>query len=130
MRTHAYKATAWLLIAILAIVAGVGEALHWIPGCGHGVPVGNRIVLLGIALPGAEAPTDGLPHVDRQGQSIPVYDEDQCAICSAVASRFSKSAPVQLILAMPLVHELPALVFYEADSEAPRSFQIRAPPTL
>ena len=66
------KPIAWLLIATLAIVAGTGEGLHWIPGCGHGVVVGNLVLLIGIDVPDVPRSADGLPGVEpRQGEDIP-----------------------------------------------------------
>jgi len=121
----------WLLIATLAIVAGVCEGVHFIPGCGHGVQIGDMVLLLGISLPDGEAPTDGQSHVEYpDGPDIPVYDEDLCAICSAVGQTYSSVGPVQLVLAMPLVDELSAVVPAHLDVEPRRPFQARAPPLV
>jgi len=130
MQTHARKVTAWLVFVTFLIVAGVGEWLHCVPGCGHGIRVGNGFLWLGLPLPDVQTPTDGQPRVDRQGRSLPVYDEDQCAICSVLAKSFSKTGPVQLVLVTPLVLDLPPVASCDVCSEAPHSFQARAPPIL
>jgi hypothetical protein len=126
-----HKPIAWILIAILAIVTGVGEGLHCIPGCGHGVEVGNRILLLGISLPEHKQSTDGRPGFERpDGQDIPVYDEDLCGICSAIGQSCTSADCVQFVLVMPLVHDLPAVVLCNAPAAAVRFFQARAPPLV
>jgi len=125
------KPIAWLLIVTLATVAGVGEGLHYIPGCGHGVQVGNRILLLGISVPWDHWMTDDRPRVERpEGQDIPIYDEDQCAICSAVGQSCTSANSAPFVLVMPLVHDLPAVVPRDAPVTAARPFQARAPPLV
>ena len=131
MYPHVQRSVACLLIVMLAIVAGVGEGLHFVPGCGHGVRVGDMVLLLGISLPEGQQPSDGRPHVERpEGQDIPIYDEDQCAICSAVGQSCISADSAQFILVMPLVHDLPAVVLRDARAATARLFQARAPPLV
>ena len=124
-----YKPIAWFLIATLAIVAGVGEGLHWIPGCGHGVEVGNSILLLGISAPEDTSPADGRSHVERPAdRDIPICDEDLCSICSAVARDCTSADGVQFVFVMPFVHEVSAVAPCDAPTATARLFQSRAPP--
>ncbi len=126
-----YKPIAWLLIAGLAIVAAVGEGLHLIPGCGHGVEVGNGVLLLGISLPEDQQPSDGRPLVKRpDAQDIPIYDEDLCAICSVVGQSRTCGDCARIMLVIPLVHDLPRVVLGNAPTPTPRLFSIRAPPLV
>ena len=123
------KPIAWFLIASMAMVAGLGEGLHYIPGCGHGPPAGNRFFLLGINSSAASHPTDDGQHLERpQSADIPIYDENQCAICSAVGQRSIKADFFQFISVTPLVHDLPAVVLHDAPAATVFSFQARAPP--
>lgn len=79
------KPTTLLLLATLMLVAGGGEALHSLPGCGHGVWVGDRVILLGISSTGPARTDDGKTHVDRPAdQEIPILDPAECVICSVV----------------------------------------------
>jgi hypothetical protein len=129
MLRRRHKPIAWLLIATLAIVAGVNEGLHFLPGFGHAVEDGNRVLLLGVGSPGAQRSTDSRVRVERpDGPSIPIYDEDQCAICSVVGQSSMSSDSPQLFLVMPLVHDLPALALCGAPASTGHSFRARAPP--
>lgn len=123
------KSIAWVLVATLALVAGIGDGLHLIPGCGHGVPVGDRTLLLGISVPWDHRTTDDRPHVERpEGQDIPIYDEDQCAICSVVGQSCTSGDSAPLVLVMPLACDLPAVVLCDAPVATAHPFQARAPP--
>jgi len=131
MLSGIHKSIAWLLIATLAVVAGAGEGLHWIPGSGHGVEVGNQIFLLGISLPEHRQPIHGWSRVERpEGQNIPINDEDLCAICSMVGQSCTSADSVQFVLLVPVVHDLRPVVLCDAPAATPRLFQIRAPPLV
>jgi len=125
------RATACILIILLAIVSGVGEGLHWIPGCGHGVPIGNTVMWLGISVPDTRGPADDRPHVGRpQDQDIPVYSEDQCAICSAVGQNCTSVDSAPLPLVVPLVQDLPPVAVCVLPATTIRPSQARAPPLV
>ncbi len=131
MPLAARRPIACILIASLAVSSGVGEGLHWIPGCGHGIPVGNTVLLLGVGMPDAQRPADGRPHVERpQGRDVPVYDEDQCAICSVVGQSCTSADSVQFVLVVPLVDDLPPIVLGDAPATIAHPFQARAPPLV
>ncbi|MBN2577793.1 MAG: hypothetical protein JXB10_02290 [Pirellulales bacterium] len=129
MSPNLKKTVAWILIVLLAIIAGVSEGLHWIPGCGHGVFVGDQILLLGIEAPDAHWPADARIRVERpRSKSIPFYDEDECAICSAVGHVFKSADSVPMTMAAPLVDNLPLFTFCLLPGTRGYSFQARAPP--
>lgn len=127
----------WLLIALIAIVGGMGEGLHSLPGCGHALRVGNRTVLLGVELPEsrrvagraevAEGPRAHGPHDEPD---IPVYDEDLCPICSSVGKVYFSTNGVQFVLTIPLI-QLPPVTFHrDVNNTRGRLFQARAPPVV
>ncbi|MBN1855196.1 MAG: hypothetical protein JW829_20865 [Pirellulales bacterium] len=123
------KLTAWSLIAVLAIIAGFGEALHSFPGCGHGVQIGDSIVLLGIRLPDQLGFIDEGSRLEQpNGREIPVYDEAECPICSVVCKTYTAAHVAHLVLVMPLVHDLPADFFRNVPDAALHLFEARAPP--
>lgn len=125
------KFVAYVLIALLAIISGIGEGLHWIPGCGHGVAIGDAVLLLGISVPDVPRPDDGRTCIgDREGPRIPVYDEDQCAICSAVGQNCTSVDSPPAILVLQLMQELAPVVHTIAPAIPARSFQARDPPLI
>ena len=112
-------------------MAGVGEGLHYIPGCGHGIEIGNRVLLLGLSLPEGRQSLVDRPLVERpNGRDIPIYDEDLCAICSAIGMRFASVHSFQIVQVMPFVYDLPAAVSRDAFAATVRLFQARAPPLV
>ena len=128
-----YRPVAWLLITTLLIVTGGGEALHFIPGYGHGVQFGDIVVVLGINTHQEcdDQTADGQRHLKRpDGDGIPVYGGDQCAICSVVGQSCTSTEHTQFVLVMPLVHDLPAVVSSDTIAAAARLFQARAPPLV
>jgi hypothetical protein len=125
------KLITWLCIATLSLVAVVGEGLHCIPGCGHGTEVGERVLLLGISLPEPKQPGDDRPGVEcPEGQGIPIYDEDECAICSAVGQSCRSADCPEFVFVMPFVDVLPAVVLCDVPAATVRLFQVRAPPRV
>jgi len=133
MFTTLRRPIASLLIATLAIVACVGEGLHCLPGCGHGVQVGDGVLLLGTcthgchhATPPSEHPAADRPHAG----DLPMYDEAECAICSAVGQKGTSDDAAEAVMVVPLVHDVPAIVLGDAPVAAAHSFQARAPPVV
>jgi len=132
------KLVAWLLIVLLALVAGVGEGLHALPGCGHAVRVGQVTVLLGVSFPDCQlavdnrSPTDegSAAHRPDEGPDIPVYDEDQCPICSTVGKACTATDAPQFTLAVPLVQCSAVVISEDVYGARGRLFQARAPPLV
>ena len=125
------KHVSWTLITLLAVMTGVGEGLHYVPGCGHGAPVGDGTLFLGIELQPPRVAFDCPEQAERSdGPGIPIYDEDQCAICSFVGQGATKGKYVQFVLAVPFMHELPATATYSLPALVAHCFHARAPPLI
>ena len=119
----------WSLLASLVASAGIGEGLHFIPGCGHGITEGNRVLLLGISAASHRHVHDDIPRAHRaDGHGVPVYDEDQCAICSVVGQAGTPDGPDGLAPALPLIADLTEFSLVSAILVTARCFQPRAPP--
>lgn len=123
------RTAAWSLAALLTLIAGLGEGLHWLPGMGHGLLVGDRVLLLGetprdpLGGLGSRACCTGVPSDD----SLPVLDEDDCPICQILGLSFESGAPaalpaVDLLAAYSRAAPAPALPL------APAVYQPRGPP--
>lgn len=138
MFSKVQRLVAWLLIAVLALVAGMGEGLHALPGCGHAVRVRQVTVLLGVSFPDSQvtvderSPTEGgsTAHRPYESPDIPIYDEDLCPICSTVGQTYAASDAPQFALAMPLLDRSAAVISDDVSSARGRLFQARAPPLV
>jgi hypothetical protein len=125
------KVICWLCIALLAILMGIGApALHSLPGCGHGIQVGNRIILLGICLARVQSGAQAGQQFERGTQDIPIYDDNECVICSTVGHNFAPAHSPQFAQVIPLVHKLPTAVHRAWREVAAYSFHARAPPLV
>ncbi len=129
MAAPLHKPVALLLTVALAIIAGVGEGLHWIPGSGHAVVEGNRMLVLGYWLPERPADDDGRAEVNRpDGPSIPICDEDQCAVCSLLAKHGSDDTASTPPLVAPMLGLVYPAVPCRGWAAAVLASQSRAPP--
>ena len=123
------KSVTLVLIALLAVISGVGEGLHLIPGCGHGVAVGDRVLLLGIDRPDVPPSDNGHSQVGLpQGVRIPVFAEEQCVVCSAISQNCTLSDAPPVVLVQHLVQEVPLPSLADTSINLAHSFQARAPP--
>jgi hypothetical protein len=121
--------TARLLVVLLPIVFAGADALHWVPGCGHGAEVGGHVFWLGIS---PEKPTDSRGDQQQSaqgaGQELLVYDEAECSICSAAGEDGTQDGAPSALLSVHLVHILPESARCDAVAQAPRLTLPRAPP--
>lgn len=125
-----YRLAAWLLIALLAIVAGVREGLHLIPGLGHGIIVGDQVLLLGEEHEGPwvdSAPRCGCL-VAPVRDTLLVLDEDDCPICNLLGMKLAPGA-TGLMLLLELQTEKTPFAFVHAEAFVPAAYQARGPPT-
>jgi hypothetical protein len=123
-------AVTWGLVAVLAASWGAGEALHYLPGCGHIVRLPGGTLYYG--LPSPERPhgprKPAWRATGRTDLQSKLRDAHGCAICKKRCSPSCAVKTVVVALAPPLGQEL-AL----QDSSTPRpcvatGFQARAPP--
>jgi len=127
------KLVAWSLIIALAIISGAGEGLHCIPGCGHSIDVGGRVLFVGMDLTGYGY-SYSTPNGDRlcvarsEDYGVPTWDEDDCPICSLLGQYSTSAGFVQFVLVVPFAHDLPLEAVCTAPSPTSRLCQARAPP--
>ena len=130
MRIPARAKLTWLLAAVLTVISGAGEGLHLLPGCGHAVEIPGGLLYLGIDRPaeplssGDGSPTCGSP----EGDSPPILDEDECAICSVCAKSPSHAGVVQFAFVLPVAQSLPEVAPGDIYIRTAESFDARAPP--
>lgn len=121
----------WSLAALLALVAGMGEGLHLLPGCGHGTEVGGVVLWVGCFSSDNSSPTndhDG-PGVTVPGKPAPpIQGEEACTICSKLGKHFTPPSPIAVGIAARLQSELPVVVLRDVPVETAGAIQARAPP--
>ena len=130
MRFSSRAATTWFLAGLFGVVAGMGEGLHLIPGCGHAVELPHGYLFVGLAKPKSTArPDDPSPAVGRpQGGSPSCYDEGDCPICRLSGQGKVIAAGVSFPLVLPIADHLPAIALQASPARAPQPFDARAPP--
>lgn len=121
------RTVASLLVALLAVIAGLGEGLHLLPGLGHGVIVGDHLLLLGIESPCCQGRASGPAFFSdgHHGQSVPILDEDDCPVCQLLVASF---APTDAIAAADVVAEHCLGAPVATVLIAPAIYNARAPP--
>jgi len=130
MRSSTQATTIWLLIALFAVLSGIGEGLHFVPGSGHAVELPNGLYYLGLAKPQrGRSPGDGTSGVGRQEHDSPlVLDEDECAICGHLSKEQSRAKAVNFQLALPIRQDVPQIASLPVDAQPLQPFHARAPP--
>jgi len=130
MRFPTRATISWLLAGLLALVAGVGEGWHLIPGCGHAVEMPGGYVLVGVATPRSICcPDAGSPGVRRpQGDSVPCYDEDECPTCRLCSQGKLRAEVAGFCPALAVLHAVPATPPETSQARTRQPFDARAPP--
>jgi hypothetical protein len=116
---------------MLGLVAGTGEGLHLIPGCGHGVEVGSVVLWVGGCSFENSRPTNDNdePGVRVPGKPAPpIQTEEACAICSKLGKHFTLSSPIGIGFIARLQSEVPVVVLRDVPVETAGMIQARAPP--
>jgi hypothetical protein len=130
MRIPARAKLTWLLATVLTVMAGAGEGLHLLPGCGHAVEIPGGLLYLGIDAP--EEPLssrDGNPTCGSpEGDSPLILDEDECAICSVCAQSQSRAKAVQFVFVLLVAQSVPEVAPGDIYIRTAESFDARAPP--
>jgi hypothetical protein len=125
----ARQGIAWALLASLTVAAGGGEGLHFIPGCGHAVEAGDRVLLIGIEAADRPASGDPRPRAARpRGNGVPVHDEGSCSICSFVGKCGTPDGADDGTPSLPALDRSPEPSRPTAILIAARSHRPRAPP--
>ncbi|MBM4095005.1 MAG: hypothetical protein FJ276_37180 [Planctomycetes bacterium] len=130
MPSKVCRAISWICLVLLAMVAGLGApALHAIPGCGHGVVIGDRILVLGMRLPGYGCgKADSLQLERSRGPGIPLLDESDCFICAAAGKTCPSAFTPLFTLVMPRLHDVTGARWCERAVGTAHCFRSRAPP--
>jgi hypothetical protein len=122
----------WCYILAFAAISGLGEGLHFLPGCGHAVPAGHTDVWMGAVSPGMTlGASDGVTRVER-----PLRDRslgpatDQCPICQHFSFASSVVTAVAFVAVAAVAQAVAALDCPQPLSATAGSFQARAPPQV
>ncbi len=120
---------AWLLVALLTIVSGFRDGLHLIPGLGHEVMLGERVLLLGAkrADPFGESFSADRCLAASNSESAAVLDESECPICHVLGMKLAAAASGTLLPAEPQAAP-PRAAVVEFDAFLHTVYQARAPP--
>jgi len=82
-------------------------------------------------VPKAQLPAERQSCAKRpEGPDIPIYGEDECAICAVTGQHSAPTDSAQLFLALPLKPAALRVVLCDVDSEMAHPFQARAPPLV
>jgi hypothetical protein len=120
---------AWSLAAIFLAVSAGGDALHYLPGCGHALELPGGYLFLGLSIdrssPGGQKPGGlGQP----QGTPLPLRDASTCAICDFVAHNPSSATAVTAVPALELLGDLALPARIDVDVAKFLPTQARGPP--
>lgn len=121
----------WCLAALLGLVAGMGEGLHLIPGCGHGIEVGNVVLWVGCFGVDNSRPTKDCdePGVTVPGKPAPpIQSEEACPICSKLGEHFTLSSPIPVGSVARFQSGVLVVVLCGVPVETTGVTQARAPP--
>lgn len=120
----------WFCLLSFAAISGLGEGLHFLPGCGHPVSAGNGYLWIGRLDPGMRlGPGDGATRVERPNDNrSPVSTGEQCPICQHFSFASSAATGVVFVAVSLLTQAMPAPVCPQPPPTMAQSFQARAPP--
>ena len=129
MSTRACRTLIWLLIAQLALISGLGEGLHLLPGCGHYAKSPAGCLWLG----GPRSSTTGSDGPVRACRSQPPHAPpslllNECPICSLLAETQRPSQGIAFLAAPETVAITPLAQAPLSSLDASRAFRARAPP--
>jgi len=122
--------TTWVLAALFAAAAGVGEGWHFVPGNGHLVELPGGYLFVGITppqgIPGGSG--CGLALDNGQRESFPCENEGDCPVCRLSGQGQWRAETLSFVGATPLVQGLPPAAFSAFCEPILPPFQARAPP--
>jgi hypothetical protein len=119
----------WFYVALFAALSGVGEGLHFLPGCGHAVAAGQRYLWMGATEPGTVLGLgDGVTRLQCPKRDHPPILAEQCPICQHFSFASSAAARVAFVAVSALVQDLSVPICPAPRPTTVASFQARAPP--
>jgi hypothetical protein len=120
----------WALAACYAAISLAGPGLHFVPGSGHAVTIGGKLLYFGVPTPKSASTTEG--HgltAGRPGcESLPIRNSSWCPICKHSFRSPCLAAAVIFVPALPLVQTVAVVRDCEPDVRCDSVFQARAPP--
>jgi hypothetical protein len=130
-----HRSAAWLLVALVAIVGGVGEGLHLIPGLGHGIIVGNQVLVHGEGLADFGGAQSGSCSESRPPccgepdglEGVVLLDEDDCPICQILSKTFAPGDGAPAVSLAVCAEQLTAEGI-GVEAAPPAIYQARVPP--
>lgn len=122
----------WFCVLSFAAISGLGEALHFLPGCGHAVSAGSGYLWMGKLDAGMRlCRSDGVTRVERPNPNrSPVPTAEQCPICQHFSFASSGVTCVVFVAVSMLAQALPAPDCLQPLPPTAQSFQARAPPQV
>ncbi len=125
--------SAWLLVALLAIIAGGGEGLHLLPGAGHMIVMGDQTLMLGARRSTPEPQTCGTPAccVDSTGRepTSELMDSESCPICKILGIGYVPAGP-GAVLFWVVQFQRPSISAVCRLASPPAFYHARAPPMV
>jgi hypothetical protein len=122
----------WFYVVLFAALSGLGEGLHFLPGCGHAVAAGQGYLWMGATDPGTMLGLgDGVTRLQRPKKDHPpILATEQCPICQHFSFASSAAARVVFSAVSALVQDLSVPLCPELRPTTASSFQARAPPPV
>jgi hypothetical protein len=122
----------WFFIVSFAAISGLGEGLHFLPGCGHAVSAGNTYVWLGAIVRGMRlGGSDGITRIERPNKNrSPIPPAEQCPICQHFSFVSSVVTGVVFVAVSAVVQALPPSDCPLPPPTTVQPFQARAPPQV
>jgi hypothetical protein len=130
MRPRTRAKIAWLLTGLFVAICAPGDALHFLPGCGHAVEVPGGLWYFGLPAPEVDLSDAAVGATVRapRPNPAPICGSEQCAICGHFSLAQSSAVAVVLLPAPAILADLPPLDLPPAPAILTQAFQSRAPP--
>ncbi|GEM_PF-3372607 len=132
-RTAIRRFSAWLLAALLAIIAGGGEGLHLLPGAGHVIVMGDHTLMLGAPRSSSEPQACGTPaccgvSTGREPTSE-LMDSESCPICKILGIGCVPAGPGAALF-WGVQFQRPSIPAICRLASPPAFYRARAPPMV
>jgi hypothetical protein len=130
MTFHKHATPIWFFALLFGVIAGAGDGLHFLPGCGHTITIPGGTLYVGIPGPGeADLPGVQPTAISRpRGGDVTIPGGASCPICQHFSQASCPATTADLILGLPGLQGLPTVVAPELHLDLVRAFHGRAPP--